>query len=224
MKDAGGRTHYFVVQLPQNHRILTSHPIDVFIVVVVVVSIVVTWLYIVPRFKETSAQHFFSHSGDGSWETFNREAGDACWTPDAERPTPNFDNQTCNPRLLVRTCVPTPDGTNWRNEVVSEIIEKGKLHQIRVLKWFEYTLPRWDLHEDQRNISIAWKGQQAGVSADCGNRNNITGRYESKCLLPNLGGQDCTHFSYTPFLYEPMWDEIAEAMAARWGVDVRANV
>jgi hypothetical protein len=31
-------------------------------------------------------------------------------------------------------------------------------------------------------------------------------------MLPDNGGQDCTHFAYTPFLYEPMWDQIANVM------------
>ena len=110
-------------------------------------------------FKETSAQHFFSFNGDGSWESFNKEAGDACWEPDTIVATPNFNNNTCNPRLLVRTCSPTPEGSNWRNEVINEILEHDKLDKVQVLKWFDYTLPRWDLHEDQRNISIAKKGK-----------------------------------------------------------------
>jgi hypothetical protein len=37
-------------------------------------------------------------------------------------------------------------------------------------------------------------------------------------LLPGGGGQDCTHFSYTPFLYEPTWDEIYGAMEREWGL------
>ena len=158
-------------------------------------------------FRESSAQHFFSFSGDGSWESFNKETGNACWIPNDSTPTPNFNNGTCNPRLLVRTCAPAPEGSDWRNEIIRDLLAEEEIDKVPILQLFNVTKSRWDLHEDQRNITTWKKGD------------NVNCRNGAKCQLPGGGGQDCTHFSYTPFLYEPTWDEIYSAME-RVGWDV----
>lgn len=156
----------------------------------------------VVMFKETSAQHFFSFSGDGQWESFQLESASSCWMHGTNTVTPLLFNGSCNPRLLFRTCAPTPRASNWRNEIVEKIISNERYSRIHLLRWFKYTLPRWDLHEDQRNVSaIGSPIRVCRAPGDC-------------TLLPDKGGQDCTHFVYTPFLYEPLWDEVANALSA----------
>ena len=50
-------------------------------------------------FKETSAQHFFSFAGDGSWESFTKESL-SCWKRKTDGPESNFTGGSCNPRLV----------------------------------------------------------------------------------------------------------------------------
>jgi hypothetical protein len=153
-------------------------------------------------FKETSAQHFFSFAGDGQWESFNLESAAACWKNGTDAAEPSLFTGACNPRLLVRTCAPTPNASNWRNEIVERILTDGNHSHIHLVRWFKYTQPRWDLHEDQRNISAV------------GSPIQVCRTPKSDCtLLPDKGGQDCTHFVYTPFFYEPLWDEVASAIS-----------
>lgn len=203
-------------------------------------------------FKESSAQHFFSFAGDGSWEAFNRETL-SCWKNGTkEHAIPDFSSGLCNPRSIVRTCAPTTQPDDWRNRVVRELMATGNMSSVPVLRWFNYTVPLWDMHgvcpecvcgqpnthasiattltlaiprtlpaplhthththtEDQRNISTV-----AGESVGC--------EHSGGCrVLPKIGGQDCTHFVYSPFLYEPLWDEIAAALDAQQASVVRGG-
>ena len=42
------------------------------------------------------------------------------------------------------------------------IVAGEELHRVKVLPWFNYTVPRHDLHEDQRNMSLSKRGNCAG--------------------------------------------------------------
>lgn len=163
-------------------------------------------------FKETSAQHFFSFSGDGQWESFRDESAQSCWANGTKDPTPDLFTGRCNPRLIVRTCAASPNASDWRNMVVKEIMSERNHTHVSLLRWFRYTLPRWDLHEDQRNISISG----TPIELLCKTPRGCT-------RIPEVrGGQDCTHYIYTPFLYEPLWDELARAISRRWGPKVNS--
>ena len=86
-------------------------------------------------------------------------------------------------------CGPTDFSEDWRNALLHEgLQEHARSRRIRLLPYFNLTRPRWDMH-------VAEATQQHG-SSDGSPRRVVC---------------DCTHFCYSPFLYEPLWWAIGQA-------------
>jgi hypothetical protein len=153
-----------------------------------------------PIFKETTAQHFYSRRGDGEFESFLQESLPACWGSNANAKTPDFASGKCDPRLLVPTCVPVQNASNWRNKLLHKVhAQLGLGDKVPILPVYKYLLPRWDAHNDAARISgVIQTWNEISPPPEAKHFNGITF---------SKGGQDCTHYAYTPLLYAPIWGE-----------------
>ncbi len=75
-------------------------------------------------------------------------------------------------------CVPIKDpspAADWRNRDIDDIVHRHSLSKIRILRFYNLTVPLWSEH-------------------------------------PNGHMKDCTHFCWTPMLYQPLFHELDRAL------------
>jgi hypothetical protein len=158
-----------------------------------------------PLFKETTPQHFYSTQHTGEFEAFLQDSFPACWGSDKLAKAPNFTSGKCDPRLLLPTCVPVMNASNWRNKLLHKLHTKlGLAGAVPIIPVYKYLLPRWDAHNDAALVSgglQSWR--ETGPPPQTDHFDAITFR---------KGGQDCTHYAYTPMLYTPVWREIYDVL------------
>jgi hypothetical protein len=163
-------------------------------------------------FAETTAQHFFNLDSTGSFHQSVQDAENCLsQVPGTSASSGGLAanvilkivNDTCDPRLISRTCAPVRNASNWRNRVAKEVI-CDQCPRMSLIERYEATLPLWRMHPDPTPLSDAKKFRFGKGHPP----------HESIQLV---GGQDCTHYTYSPWLYEPYWDG-AVAAIERWAV------
>jgi hypothetical protein len=156
---------------------------------------------------ETTPQHFWTKASDGDYD--KRSIKDVC----LERPVPeqpacreatarcvdgNFAVESCDITALVHHCVPiNPMAPNWRNDILRSAATK-RPQAVAVVPRAAALVARWDMHPmaEEELYDPAVKLKQMG--------NRDANPF-----------QDCTHSVYSPLLYEPLWDNIFNAIRGK---------
>jgi hypothetical protein len=117
----------------------------------------------------------------------------------------NITGGACDPRLIVRTCAPLVSPSNWRNTIARSVIA-AECPSIHIISRYNVTVPMWGMHSTATAITAV---DEYGV--------------EGRSFQTLVGGQDCTHYAYSPFLYEPFWDELVRVLRRGGPVDTATH-